>query len=76
MITLKYISKIMFVLYLEDGHYGGGEVVKICSGCFFVKIKSVMRKQIIVKSYKRRGYLTRRRCSRNVESYLSWPLTI
>lgn len=39
----------MFVMYLEDGHYGSGEVVKICSGCFSIKIKPVMKNKMAVR---------------------------
>lgn len=39
----------MFGMYLEDGHYGGREVVKICSGCFGIKTKPVMRKKKAVR---------------------------
>lgn len=38
----------MFGTYLEDGHYGRREVVKICSRCFGLKIKPDVRKKMPV----------------------------
>lgn len=46
----------MFDIYLEDGHYGSREVVKICSGCFVLKIKPVIRMKMALSLTKKEDY--------------------